>query len=138
MTGHRTRATRRTAFVLCAALGVASCGDSPTEPGGFQSGAVINLTTETGPTIADTGTLTLTSAVCGCTLAPLIVAINGTVVGNAPCSSQSAFPTPRMEAGTARYQVLVTNGLGASGLITFDVSSSTPGAPSLAVRAFCP
>lgn len=138
MTGNRTGAIRRTAFVLCAALGAASCGDSPTEPGGFQSGAVINLTTETGPTIADTGALTLTSAVCGCTVAPLIVAINGTVVGNTPCSSRNAFPTPRMEAGTARYQVLVTNGLGASGLITFDVSSSTPGAPSLTVRAFCP
>ena len=43
-----------------------------------------------------------------------------------------------MEAGTARYNVLVTNGLGTSGLIAFDVTSSTPGAPSLAVRAFCP
>lgn len=45
---------------------------------------------------------------------------------------------PHMEAGTARYRVLVTNGLGASGLLSFDVSSSTPGAPSLAVRASCP
>lgn len=138
MTGSRTRAPRRIAFVLCAALGVASCGDSPTEPGGSLSGAVISLTTETPPTVSDIGTLTLTSAVCGCTLAPLIVAINGTVVGNTPCSSQHAFSMPRMEAGTARYHVLVTNGLGASGLISFDVSSSTPGAPSLAVRAFCP
>jgi len=138
VTGNRKGARRRTAFVLCAALGAASCGDSPTEPGGFQLGAVINLTTETPPTVSDTGTLTLTSAVCGCTSAPLIVAINGTVVGNTPCSSQSAFPTPRMEAGTARYQLLVTNGLGASGLIAFDVSSSTAGAPSLAVRASCP
>lgn len=138
MIGSLTRATRGAVVVLCATLGVATCGDSPAEPGGFSSEAVINLTTETPPTVSDTGTLTLTSAVCGCTRAPLIVAINGTVVGNTPCSSQHAFPMPRMEAGTARYHVLVTNGLGASGLITFDVSSSTPGAPSLAVRAFCP
>ena len=136
--GNRTKDTRLAVFVLGAVLGVASCSDSPTEPGGLLSGAVINLTTETPPTISDTGTLTLTSAVCGCTSAPLIVAINGVVVGNTPCSSQAVFPTPRMEAGTARYNVLVTNGLGTSGLIAFDVTSSTPGAPSLAVRAFCP
>ncbi|HYN41070.1 MAG TPA: hypothetical protein VE129_04780 [Thermoanaerobaculia bacterium] len=88
--------------------------------------------------MSDTGSLTLTSVVCGCTLSPLIVAINGTVVGNMPCSAQQVFPMPRMEAGTTRYQILVTNGVGVSGLLAFEVSSNTPGAPSVAVRAFCP
>jgi hypothetical protein len=88
--------------------------------------------------MSDTGSLSLTSVVCGCTLSPLIVAINGTVVGNMPCSAQQEFPVPRMEAGSARYQILVTNGVGVSGLMSFEVSSNTPGAPSLAVRAFCP
>jgi hypothetical protein len=119
------------------ALGGA-CRNSPTEPEELSSASVISLATEALPTISDTGSLTLTSAVCACTLSPLIVAINGTVVGSLPCSAREGFPMPRMEAGTARYQILVTNGLGASGLMAFDVSSSTPGAPSLAVRAFCP
>jgi hypothetical protein len=130
--------TGRAVVLLCVALGGVGCSDSPTEPGGLPSAGVISLTAAVLPVISDTGTLTLTSAVCGCTLAPLIVAINGTVVGNMPCSAQQLFPTPRMEAGTARYQVLVTNGLGVSGLMAFDVSSNAPGAPSLAVRAFCP
>ena len=132
------RPTRRAVFVLCVAIGGGSCSGSPTEPTGLASAAVISLTTEALPTFSDTGSLTLTSAVCSCTLSPLIVAINGTVVGNMPCSSQQVFPMPRMDAGTVHYQVLVTNGLGATGLLAFDVSSNTPGAPSLAIRALCP
>ena len=128
----------RGAIVLWAVLGSAGCSDSPTEPGGLSSSGVISLTAEALPVMSDTGNLTLTSVVCSCTLSPLIVAINGAVVGNMPCSAQQVFPMPRMEAGTARYQILVTNGVGASGLMAFEVSSSAPGAPSLAVRAFCP
>lgn len=132
------RSIRRAAVVLCAVLGSCSCGTSPAEPGGHVSPGVISLTADAPPVFSDAGDLSLTSAVCGCTLSPLIVAINGTVVGNMPCSSQKVFPMPRMEAGTVRYQILVTNGVGVSGLMSFEVSSSTPGAPSLAVRAFCP
>jgi hypothetical protein len=129
--------TRRAALVLFVVFG-GGCGDSPTETGGLPSAGVISLTAEAPPVFSDAGDLSLTSAVCGCTSSPLIVAINGTVVGNIPCSAQKVFPMPRMEAGTSRYQILVTNGIGASGLMFFEVSSSTPGAPSLAVRAFCP
>ena len=132
------RFTRRAALFLCVVLGSAGCSASPTEPGGLPSSGVISLTSEALPAMSETGNLTLTSVVCGCTLSPLIVAINGTVAGNMPCSAQQAFPMPRMEAGTARYQILVTNGVGVSGLMSFEVSSNTPGAPSLAVRAFCP
>ena len=128
----------RAAIVLGAVLGAFGCSDSPTEPRGLPSSGVISLTAETLPVMSDTGNLSLTSVVCGCTLSPLIVAINGAVVGNMPCSAQQVFPMPRMEAGTARYQILVTNGVGASGLLAFEVSSNVPGAPSLAVRAFCP
>ncbi len=132
------RSVRRAALVLCAVLGTVGCSDSPTEPGGLPSSGVISLTAEALPVVSESGNLTLTSVVCGCTLSPLIVAINGTVVGNMPCSAQQAFPMPRMEAGTARYQILVTNGVGVAGLMSFEVSSNAPGAPSLAVRAFCP
>lgn len=132
------RSTRRAVVVLCLALGGGGCKDSPTEPRALATAAVISLVAEAPPVISETGTLTLTSAVCSCTLSPLIVSINGTVVGNLPCSAQQAFPMPRMDAGTASYRILVTNGLGATGLMSFDVSSSAPGAPSLAVRAFCP
>ncbi len=128
----------RAAFVLCAALGAGGCGSSPTEPGGSIPGGVIHLTIETPPVISDVGTLSLTSAVCGCTSAPLLVAINGTVVGNLPCSAERSFPTPRMEAGSTDYRILVTNGTGTTGLLSFAVASGTPGAPSLSVRAFCP
>ena len=103
-----------------------------------MSPGVISLTADAPPVMSDTGNLTLTTVVCGCTLSPLLVAINGTVVGNMPCSAQQVFSMPRMEAGSVRYQILVTNGVGRSGLMSFEVSSSTPGAPSLAVRAFCP
>ena len=129
--------TGRAALVLFVVLG-GGCGDSPTETVGPPSTGVISLTAESPVVFSDAGDLSLTSAVCGCTVSPLIVAINGAVVGNMPCSSQKVFPMPRMEAGTARYQILVTNGVGATGLMFFEVSSSTPGAPSLAVRAFCP
>ncbi len=132
------RSTLRAAVFLWAVLGSSGCSDSPTEPGGFRSSGVISLTAEALPAMSDTGNLTLTSLVCSCTLSPLIVAINGAVVGNMPCSAQQVFPMPRMEAGTARYQILVTNGVGASGLMAFEVSSNAPGAPSLSVRAFCP
>lgn len=132
------RSIRPAALVLGVVLGSAGCSDSPTGPGGLPSSGVISLTSETVPVMSDTGSLTLTSVVCGCTLSPLIVAINGTVVGNMPCSAQQVFPMPRMEAGTTRYQILVTNGVGVSGLLAFEVSSNTPGAPSVAVRAFCP
>ncbi len=125
------------ALVLCVVFG-GGCGESPTETGGLPPASVISLTAEAPPVFSDAGDLALTSAVCSCTSLPLIVAINGAVAGNMPCSSQKVFPMPRMEAGTARYQILVTNGVGASGLMFFEVSSSTPGAPSLAVRAFCP
>ena len=131
------RSIRRAAFVLCAVLGSSGCSNSPTEPAGHASSGVISLTADAPPVVSDTGNLTLTAAVCGCTLSPIIVAINGTVVGNMPCSAQQVFPMPRMEAGTARYQILVTNGVGTSGLMAFEVSSSVPGAPSVAVRAFC-
>lgn len=103
-----------------------------------MSPGVISLTADAPPVVSDTGNLTLTAGVCGCTSLPLIVAINGSVAGNMPCSAQQVFPMPRMEAGSARYQILVTNGVGMSGLLSFEASSSTPGAPSLAVRAFCP
>ncbi|MRR13821.1 hypothetical protein EG835_15545 [bacterium] len=132
------RPSRRAALVLGVVLGIAGCSDSPTEPGGLPSSGVIRLTVDALPVVSETGSLSLTSVVCSCTLSPLIVAVNGTVVGNMPCSAQQVFPMPRMEAGTARYQVLVTNGVGVSGLLSFEVSSSTPGAPSLAVQAACP
>jgi hypothetical protein len=99
---------------------------------------VILFTIEAPPVISDAGTLTLTSAVCGCTSALLLVAINGTVVGNVPCAAQRSFPTPSMEAGTADYRILVTNGVGTTGLYSFAVVSGTPGAPSLSLRALCP
>lgn len=132
------RSKRCAAIVLWVALGGVGCGSSPTEPVGPSSPGVINLTVETPPVISDAGQLTLTSSVCGCSMSPLIVAVNGAVVGNLPCSAQRQFPMPRMEAGTVSYRILVTNGVGTSGLVSFDVSSDRPGAPSLAVRAFCP
>lgn len=123
---------------LCLAFWSGGCSNSPTEPDGTPAAAFITLTATSAPVLSDTGTLTLTSAVCNCTLAPLIVAINGATAGTMPCSAEQTFPMPRMEAGTTRYVILVTNGLGATGVMTFDVSSSTPGAPSLAVQALCP
>lgn len=135
---RRSRSVRGIVLVLQAALWGVACNDSPTEPGGAPSAAVITLTAAAAPVISDVGTLTLTSAVCTCTLAPLIVTINGAAAGTMPCSAKQAFPMPRMEAGTARYVIVVTNGLGATGVMSFDVSSDAPGAPSLAVQALCP
>lgn len=132
------RSPVRAALVFSAVLGAVGCGGTPTEPGDLGPGGVISLTVEDPPRVSDVGTLTLTSAVCGCTLSPLVVAVNGTTVGNLPCSASASFPMPRMEAGTADYRLVVTNGVGTTGLLSFSVTSDVPGAPSLSVRAFCP
>ncbi len=135
---RRARSARGIVLLLGAALWGGGCDDSPTEPGGTHSAAVITLTAAAAPVLSDVGILTLTSAVCTCTLAPLIVTINGSAAGSMPCSAQQTFSMPRMEAGTARYVIVVTNGLGATGVMSFEIASDAPGAPSLAVQALCP
>lgn len=127
-------------FVL--ALGLAlpglSCGDSPTEATGTGGAGFLVLTAAAPPTISGSGVLTLEPLACACVTGPLLVFVNGTSAGSTACAGRKDFPLPAMEAGTARYELRVTDAMGPTGLLVFTVTSETAGAPSITVRALCP
>jgi hypothetical protein len=127
-------------FVLALALALPglSCEDSPTGPAGSGGAGFLVLTAAAPPTISGSGVLTLEPLACTCATGPLLVFVNGASAGSTACAGRKDFPMPAMEAGTARSEVRVTDATGPTGLLVFNVTSDTPGAPSLTVRALCP
>ena len=115
-----------------------ACSDTPTEPATSSPARIISLTVDVRAIPGDTGNLNLSAGVCSCTSSSLSVFVNGAQVGSMPCSSTQDFPLPRTEAGTTHCEIRVTDDVGTSGSRSFDLTSSSPGALSLTVRAVCP
>lgn len=132
------RRALRTALALALAVPALSCGDSPTETTGAGGARFLVLTAAAPPTISSSGVLTLEPLACACVTGPLLVFVNGASSGSTACAGRKDFPMPAMEAGSARYEVRVTDALGPTGILVFNMTSDTPGAPSLTVRALCP
>lgn len=132
------RRALRTALALGLAVPALSCGDSPTETTGTGSARFLVLTAAAPPTFSSSGVLTLEPLACACVTGPLLVFVNGASSGSTACAGPKDFPMPAMEAGSARYEVRVTDAMGPTGILVFTMTSDSPGAPSLTVRALCP
>jgi hypothetical protein len=83
-------------FALAAALVLAACSTSPTEPGSSARQA-LTLQVDSMPMGTSGGSLSVFDGACGCAAAPVIVTVNGQDIGSASdCGSAAVFPMTAM------------------------------------------